>query len=231
MDTWEARFRYHKALFPCVDCFALLTCVHLGKSVLSSQIIYYLRNFPRHVCFFFCDYHTPSSTASACIWGSFCAQLVRISPTLVPYLYDEYVAKGKRPSVNTLKEILPIFLQHLNNVCLVVDMIDEIPSEHQRLIKDLIQLTKGQASTCKALIVSQDIPSIGAQLSDSKRLPMGEEMGYVRRDLAMIIERGLLEINDLYNGALKPATIQSLQNEILDKAEGKLQLTDEEDRH
>ncbi|KAI1291072.1 hypothetical protein F5Y03DRAFT_377684 [Xylaria venustula] len=192
-----------------------------GKSILSSQIIYFLRSDPaRHVLFFFCDFHTPAMEVTAYIFKSLCSQLVRMSSEFVPFVYNDYVSKGRKVVPSTLKEILTQLLAHFEDVRLVLDGIDELPQgEHRTLIKTICEVTDSNP-TCKTLIVSQDIPTIATSLSKKQRMCISEEENCIRRDMDMVVDGSLREINNMHEGFIEEPILQDLKGKILEKAKG-----------
>jgi hypothetical protein len=157
---------------------------------------------------------------TAHILKSLCSQLVAISTDLVPFVYNEYVSKGRKAVLSTLKEILPHLLACYEDVRIIVDGIDESPQgEHKALIKTLCDLTN-MSPSCKTLLVSQDIPSIAASLAKKQRLCISGEKKYMLRDMEMVVDSSLTAINDMHNGVIEKAVLQSLKGKILDKAEG-----------
>ncbi|KAM6529652.1 hypothetical protein FALCPG4_007781, partial [Fusarium falciforme] len=192
-----------------------------GKSVLSARLISSLQADPsRRVCYYFCDFHTPTLAASGHILKVIAAQLSRMSPDFAPFLYEECIAKAQRPSTDVLQKLLPHLLAQIDDVRLVVDGLDEISaSEHRQLISDLLRLTKS-IPECKLLLISQDIPSISVQLSKQARFSMADEQANVRKDLAAIVEGSLTELKSRHLDALGAEALRNLQSEILQKAEG-----------
>lgn len=196
-----------------------------GKSVLSAKIIQFLRSDPhRRVCFFFCDYHTSSADVSATILRTVCAQIIRMAPNFVPYVYDECLGKAQRPTCDVLKKTLAQLFSQLEDLHLVVDGIDEVSStEHRSLIKDLLQISTVNTGL-KLLVVSQELPTISAHLSKKPTLRLREEEESRRKDFTIVIEGSLEELNDYHDGAIGEEMIERLKQHILNKAEGIFQV-------
>ncbi|KAI1180456.1 hypothetical protein F4777DRAFT_530453 [Nemania sp. FL0916] len=192
-----------------------------GKSCLSSQIIDFLRSDPkRHVAYFFCDFHTPAIGVGTYIFRSICSQLIRASTELTSFIFNEYVSTGQRLALNTLKRLLVQLLGDFDDVRLVFDGIDELSqAEHKPLIKAICEITES-SSTCKTLIVSQDIPSIETILSKTQKMGISEERHHIRQDMEVIVAASLRNINDMHDGFIQDSVIQDLKERILEKAQG-----------
>ncbi|KAK4223329.1 hypothetical protein QBC38DRAFT_517185 [Podospora fimiseda] len=119
------------------------------KSVLCSQVVKFLQmDKKRHVVFIFGTRQTHLSAydIQTYILQAIVAQVIRLNNDMVPFLYDEYLAKAQLSSAA---------------IRLVVDGVDELPtSEHKKIIKDLLELAKKSNGTLKLLFPSQDLPSI-----------------------------------------------------------------------
>ncbi|KAM0499405.1 hypothetical protein ACHAP8_005558 [Fusarium lateritium] len=193
-----------------------------GKSVLAAKLISFLSaDTTRKVAFFFCDFNTPVHAASIGIFRALTAQILRLSPNTAPYVYEEYIARGKKPTNDTLTKLLPQLIDSIGDVRLVVDGLDEIStSEHRKLITDLLRVIKN-APECKVLLVSQDVPSISVQLSKYPRLSMADEGANIEKDLAVVVSGFLRDLDGQHDGALGETVLHRLQSDILQKAEGR----------
>ncbi|ETS82746.1 hypothetical protein PFICI_04622 [Pestalotiopsis fici W106-1] len=166
-----------------------------GKSILSSMLIRFLRSDPSR-------------------------RIIRMAPDLVPYVYDECLVKAQRCSSDVLKRIMPQLFSRFDDVNLVVDGIDELPSsEHKSIITALLQLSKS-CSGVKLLLVSQDLPTIADYLSKKPTLCLREEAEATHKDHAIMVEGSLKELNEKRRGAIGGVLMEKLKNEILDKSEG-----------
>ncbi|KAK8100002.1 hypothetical protein PG999_010376 [Apiospora kogelbergensis] len=174
-----------------------------GKSVLCARLIRFLRDvMNRKVCFFFCNFQTPSHGISSHILRSLVSQMLPIIPDAVPYVYNEYVIKSRRPSSETLKKILQDLLSLTEELRLAIDGIDEVaPSEHRNLLRDLLQLTKS-CPTLNVLLVSQEVPTIARELSKQKELKMSEELKSIEKDLVLIVRDSLEDLVEMYGNQI-----------------------------
>ncbi|KAI8212883.1 NACHT domain-containing protein [Colletotrichum sp. SAR 10_66] len=151
-----------------------------------------------------------------------CAQIVRISPDLAPYIYDEYLTKGRTPTISALKPLLLELFKSFEDIRIIVDGVDEIESgQHTELLKTLIKLTE-TTDNCKLLVSSQDIPSIKMNFRGKPSFSVGADSSSteVKKDIDLILGVRLEEINDRFEGAVSQAILDELRREILDKANG-----------
>ncbi|KAF4957355.1 hypothetical protein FSARC_11330 [Fusarium sarcochroum] len=192
-----------------------------GKSVLTAKLISFLRaDSTRRVAFFFCDFNTPVHAASTGIFRALTAQVLRFSSDAAPFIYEEYMANGKKPTTDILKKLLPRLIANISDIRLIVDGLDEIPtSEHRKLITDLLRITR-EVPECRMLLISQDVPSISVQLSKYTQLSMAEEGANTRKDLTVVVSEFLRDLNSQHDDALGETVLQGLQYDILKKAEG-----------
>ena len=189
---------------------------------MSSKVISFIQSTPKqYALFFYCDYNTPAYGISAYICRVFCTQLLKLVPELIPFFYDEYLSKGRSPSAEVLKPALATVLKSIEFVRLIVDGLDELPSsEHKKLIAELIDLATSAGDTCKLLVCSQDLPTIRPSLSKRLVLFLGDERDSIRKDIDMIIEKGLADIRDGMGGELSTELMTYMRSRIASKAEG-----------
>lgn len=150
-----------------------------------------------------------------------------IAPETIPFFYDEYLAKGRRPSASVLKDALAQILAGFHNIRLLVDGIDELPeSEHKPLINELIHLTEASNyRPCKLLISGQDLPHIRQLLSKKQKkstLFLGDARGAIEKDVGVIVTSPLRDLDENIGIAIGPPVIEELQNKILQKSEGEV---------
>lgn len=190
--------------------------------MLVSQIVSFVSGDPnKRVLFFFCDYHTPADAVTTQIFKAYLAQCISQDPGIVPFLYDEYLAKGHLPVAKTLKPALMSVLNSMDCIRLIVDGVDEVqPTEQKVIIRELAQFAKLCGETCKLLVASQDLPNIRLTLRAVPYLFLGDERPAIEKDMSVVVEASLTELDESLNGALGEMKVLSLRDLIVNKAEG-----------
>lgn len=189
-----------------------------------SQIISFIDACPdKTVLYFFCDYHTPAYQVTARILKTYLAQCISQNPDVVPFLHDEYFAKGRLPDTRVLKNALVDVLKSMHFIRLIVDGLDEVQaSEHHQILRDLMQLTGTCGDTCKLLVASQDLPTIRPTLSRAPYIFLGDESKAIERDMGVVVDTSLTDLDEKLGGRLGEAQRASLRKLILSKAEGEM---------
>ncbi|KAK1728107.1 uncharacterized protein BDZ83DRAFT_149704 [Colletotrichum acutatum] len=192
-----------------------------GKSILCSQLIYFLRSNPTWNClFFFCDFHTTGYGVTVQVLRSICAQIMDLVPETASFIYKEGVVSGKTPSTSILKEFIPKLFSFFEDLRLIIDGIDEIgSSEHGELIKTLARLAETQGNF-RLLISSQDIPSIARNLKGRPTLIVGKQSASVCKDIGLIVSSRLEAINEGLDGRVPESVFTEIRETILKRAEG-----------
>lgn len=218
MVVWEARLWCVQSEL-CLN----LTLTRTGKSSLASQVISFLRmKRDTRVLFFFCDDHSAPHAITTRIFAAFVAQVMQFAPETIPFLYDEYLAKGRQPSASILKGALAEISREFEDIRVLVDGIDELPTgEHRTLIKELKQLAKASNDTCRLLISSQDVPSIRPLLPKKGALFLGDEKGAVEKDVEIIVRNALEDLDESVGMAIPTPLMEELRGKIVNKSEGK----------
>lgn len=190
--------------------------------MLISKIVPFVSADPnKRALFFFCDYHTPAYAVSTQIFKAFLTQCISQDPEIVPYLYDEYLAKRQQPVAQVLKQALMPVIKSMKYVRLIVDGVDEVqPAQQKLIIQELTQFTKLCGDTCKLLIASQDLRTIRHALRTAPYLFLGDERQAIDEDMRLVVDASLMELDESLDGALGEAQRAVLQELIVNKAEG-----------
>lgn len=143
----------------------------------------------------------------------------------MPFLYEEYVAKGLSPVTKVLKLALIAVSKSADMVRLIVDGLDEIEAtEHKPVLRELKLLTELCGETCKLLVASQDIPSIRSLLGRTPQIFLGDERTSIELDMRVVVDARLTELDEGLDGALVGAQKESLRVSILSNAGGEYYL-------
>lgn len=141
----------------------------------------------------------------------------------MPFLYDEYVAKGLSPVAKVLRLALIAVSKSADVVRFIIDGLDEIDAtEHKRVLRELRRLTEFCGETCKLLVASQDIPSIRSMLGKTPQIFLGapDERKAIEMDMRVVVEATLTELDEGLDWALTRDQKAVLQGSILSSAEG-----------
>ncbi|KAK1459054.1 NACHT domain-containing protein [Colletotrichum melonis] len=192
-----------------------------GKSILCSQLIYFLKSNPNWNClFFFCDFHTTGYGITVQVLRSICAQILDLVPETASFMYKECVVSGKTPSTSFLKEFIPKLFSFFEDLRLIIDGIDEIgSSEHGELIKTLAKLAETRENF-RLLVSSQDIPSIARNLKGRPTLIVGKQSASVCKDIGLIVSNRLEAIHEGLDGCVPQSVFTEIRETILQRAEG-----------
>lgn len=141
---------------------------------------------------------------------------------MVPFLYEEYVSKGLSPVAKVLEPALVAVFKSADMVRLMVDGLDEIEAaEHKPVLREVKKLTQLCGETCKLLVASQDIPATRSMLSKSPQIFLGAERLAIEKDMQVVVDATLTELDDGLDWALDGVRMAELQASILKNAEGK----------
>ncbi|CAI6339363.1 unnamed protein product [Periconia digitata] len=163
-----------------------------GKSVLSSELIKFLRASKSTVFYHFCRYTYAESTKYDNILKSLIQQLLLSCGELTAYAYQEYVVGKKTTTTANLEGLLRTSLTTLSEasklqiVWIVIDGIDDCETEKQtRLISLLYGLTSQSASenstVCKILFTSRTHPTKTKRLSKKHVVSLGDEIQHISK--------------------------------------------------
>ncbi|KAK4221969.1 hypothetical protein QBC38DRAFT_460884 [Podospora fimiseda] len=195
-----------------------------GKSVLCSQVVKFLQmDKKKHVLFIFGtrQIHLSAYDIQTHILQAIVAQVIRLNNDMVPLLYDQYLAKARPSSAAVLRRFLAEILPDFEEIRLVVDGVDELPtSEHKKIIKDLLELAKTSNGTLKLLFSSQDLPSIRPWLEKKPALALSHEQKLIMCDIELLVESSMEDLDESFGGALPDQLKKDLTMGILAKANG-----------
>lgn len=196
----------------------------LGKSVLSAQLIRQLQSEKRTAsAFYICSFQTHGDNSCSEILRAIATQLVRQSPDLSAYVYDEYILKGQSPSKSTLKHLVPMLLSGFPATRIVIDGLDETSEREQKEILSILVPFGNSAGghECKIAIFSRDIPLIRKAIKKQPALCLRDEDASVNRSIQAYVhdEMHILR-NNLDDSFVPEAVLEAIEQKLVAKADG-----------
>lgn len=161
-----------------------------GKSVISSQLVNFIRSRNEIILCHFCTNTSLMSSEYDQVLKSLIEQLLRQDGDLTAFVYNDYVLKKQMASVPVLEQLLQNLLitsvkdpGQRNYIWIVLDGVDELrdhsPNLQDRLLKFVKQIvSKAAASetvTCKAMISGRPSTTVSHVLRNKPTVSLSEE--------------------------------------------------------
>lgn len=169
----------------------LYTYKIIGKSILSSAIIEFLRDQPNTATiFFFCPQEFSRGQTYLTLLKVAISQLLRRDFALIQHVYDQYVEKNLQPSQQIVEKLRSEIFDGFPSVCWIVDGLDGCDSaaQSQILPELLVQCTYAQGSL-KILFSCRDSPEISIYLGDTPKIALGgvPHFEHMSKDIGRLI--------------------------------------------
>ncbi|KAK3940960.1 hypothetical protein QBC46DRAFT_259770 [Diplogelasinospora grovesii] len=158
-----------------------------GKSVMSTQLVNFMKTAKMFVIHHICTYSYVSSTTYEQILRSFLLQLLRTDRDLVAHVYSDCVLAKKSPSVSALEQLLQVLLSSVSSepsqteyIWIVLDGVDECETEKQARAVSLMNQIASKSSTsggtiCKVLISSRASSLLTKRLRKKQTVSLTDE--------------------------------------------------------
>ncbi|KAI1496314.1 hypothetical protein F5X99DRAFT_75957 [Biscogniauxia marginata] len=177
-----------------VPVLCLLGKPGAGKSVLSAGVVTSPQRSGMATLSYFCKYHHRDDSST--ILKTLLLQLVCQSEDLTAVAYENYVGKGKEPSLKVLRLMLagsagsPSLLHAASPCRIVVDGLDECSIEEQKhVIEDLFRLvTMNSPQSCKLFVSSRETSEITRVLQKNSKLCSAVHLSMQQEPLMQNIE-------------------------------------------
>lgn len=174
-----------------------------GKSVISSQLVNFIRSRNGLVLHHFCTNASLLSSEYDQVLKSLIEQLLRQDSDLTASVYSEYVLKKQVASVPILEQLLQTLLissakgpSQRSYIWIVLDGLDELrdhsPNSQARLLNFVKQIVSKTAAsenvTCKAIISSRPSTTVSRILRQKPTVSLSEEktsLGLAIQDYAL----------------------------------------------
>jgi len=202
-----------------------------GKSVLSTQLVNFLRTSKSFVMNHFCSQTFASSTRYEAVLKSLLHQLLRKSGELVAYAYQDFVVGKKLPTTSNIEQLIQTLLGALSEagqteyVWIVVDGIEDCEIAKQaRLIALLSQIAKSgmhSETVCKVLITSRTHPIKFKRIWQKHTVSLSDETEQLTKAIKLYASQRLRLLHErLQQLELDSEDVDTIEEAIAHKAAG-----------
>ncbi|KAI1415221.1 hypothetical protein F5Y13DRAFT_156975 [Hypoxylon sp. FL1857] len=205
-----------------------------GKSVLSTQLVNFMRAAKMFVIHHFCMHSYASSTTYEQTLRSLLLQILRKDCDLVAHVYEECVLGKKAPTISTLERLLHTLLisisqgprQNERCIWIVIDGLNECSTQVQASVATLMnQITSTTSSsirvTCKVLISSRASSTISSRLRRKQVLFLTEEKENIGLAIRQYASQRLVSLQEKFNQLhLSSSEVEDVRDGITKKFDG-----------
>lgn len=186
-----------------------------GKSVMCSYVVGVLsQKSDLNTCYYFCNSQDTANVSDQ-ILRTIALQLLRRHPDLASLICNEFVYRGPLCGMSQLKTLIPQLFEIVNHTRIVIDGIDECPTDTQKLaLKDLQRLCLSPASHCKILFSSRREVQIGETLSSKPQITL-DARDEVEMDIRLHVKYKMRKLRTS-DGIL----LQKIESILVEKANG-----------
>lgn len=217
-----------------------LADVKPGKSTIVARIVQSLRAYSAHRCYtlLFCFYGYKISIVHSdpvlFILTTLVSQILRQNVKLDAYIYEDFVAEARSPSIHDLQQNISVLMPQLKMPRILVDGIDECihyatngkpsnldPVKH--VLQAILQLehTDNAASPPKILLVSRDILQIMGKLAKKPTVSLDDEMNSMTTAIRCFTKQRIREIQDRFESFPGvDSVLNQLENMIVSRSQG-----------
>ena len=188
----------------------------LGKSTLCSKIIEHLQDkVDSTVIFYFCRHDNVTRSPALDILRTLATQLLAANNDFAPYIIENYINAGKRPSRKILLDIIGTMIGSIESVRVILDGVDEWPEvDLIEAIEDLLSLNGPQQGQCKVLVSSRRVRSLSKTLGSKSILRLEDHAEHLNSTISSFVNVRLHSLRKKFDTGL----VDELQRTILSKA-------------
>lgn len=208
-----------------------------GKSVISTQLVNFMKNAGMTVLHHFCTFSSSASSAYDQILKTLLQQLLRQDAELTAHVYGEYVLKKRTATAQSLEQVLQMLLTSSSDdpnkssyIWIVLDGVDELREESPNIQARLLSLMKQISSTtsargavvCKILISSRPSQTLLQALRKKPLVSLTEEKECLTKSIEEYASQRLREVNRKFEQlGIGSEQIEGIVRQISAKADGK----------
>ena len=204
-----------------------------GKSVISTQLVNFMKAGKHFIIHHFCTYSYPLSTMYDQILRSLLLQLLRKDGELVAHVYEECVLGKKSPTVSALEQLLQTLFKSMSNepcqteyIWVILDGLDECEADKQARVVSLMNHITSKPSLsggtiCKVLISSRASPMLSKHLSKKQTISLTDEKDCLEDAIGQYASQRLQSLNQtLCQLHVGRSEIKEIERGIAKKADG-----------
>ena len=193
--------------------------------MLCAQFIRHLRAIKDcTVAFFVCDFRSGGLNSCSHILRTIAGHLIKQHPTLVEFIYGQYITQGLSPSKANLKRLLLDLLSGVACTRLVVDGLDECNDEEQKeILSVLLQFVdiKSDSTECKAVAFSRDVAVINKSLKKVLMISLKDEIAAAENSIKAYVQHELHQIrNEFDEPCVGDEIFTRIEHRLVSKADG-----------
>lgn len=208
-----------------------------GKSVISTQLINFMKAPGKFVIYHFCTYSSVSSTEYDQILKHVLLQILRHDGDLIAHLYSEYVLKKKSPTRLAMEQLLQTLLASISSdpnkketVWIILDGLDECradsPSVQDRIITLVNHVTTkvsiSGSAICKVLVSVRTSSVPTRILRRYPAISLTEEKGLMAQAIQEYISQRMGLLHTIFEQlGMDQTEVKELGRVISHKADGK----------
>lgn len=205
-----------------------------GKSVMSAQLINYMKAAKMFVIHHFCTYSYPASTAYEQILRSLLLQLLRKDGDLVAHVYTECVLEKKSPTLSTLEHLLQVLLASLSSepcqterIWILLDGLDECDTDKQARVVSLLNQVASKSSSSestirKILVSSRPTRILAKRLGKKEILSLGDEKAALAEAIRQYASQRLQSLHHKFSQLdIRTDELREIECGVARKADGK----------
>lgn len=192
----------------------------VGKSILCARLTQFLQDetdIP--TLYFFCNRYITSKKLCSEIFRTLVSQLLHLNSDLSLHIYDQFIQKGRAPSMVQLRILLEQLLTSIPSSRIVIDGLDECQeADRKEVMLELFKMTKLAETSCKLFLSCRDYTSVPRPL---KRMPvvcLTTEKSSVDFQIRIYVKERLAEIQEeeIFQGH----NLDDIEESIMDKTQG-----------
>ncbi|OTA94840.1 hypothetical protein M434DRAFT_394351 [Hypoxylon sp. CO27-5] len=204
-----------------------------GKSVLSAQLVNFMRAAKMFVICHFCTHSYASSITYEQILRSVLLQVLQKDYDLIAHVYEEFILGKKAPAIPALERLLHILLKSIfqeprqnEHIWIVLDGLNECDTQKQASVATLVnQITSRTRSsvrvTCKILISSRISPTISSRLRKKQVISLTEEKESIGLAIKQYTSQRLKNLQEKFNQLhVNSDEVEDIGDEITKKSDG-----------